>query len=744
MYLQSFKEFKGKLQQNNRDIVVIMAHNAVLPVSGILCKRKLFYDPKTEAFRAAQSGNAVLLSLFLQQMKNSERTSALGTAYITEDVIQGTLQDLLIVATENGNLDCVKVLLVEYGVNVDFQNIKGETPLIVASREGHVDVVSFLVEHGADLNLQCNAAGLTALMTACVYNERDVVTFLVEHGANVNLQSKIGDTALVLFFCGIPMYSHDDYCNVLSSLIENGADVNACTHDNQTPLMMASRNGDVNAVTFLVEHGANMDIQNEDGDTALHYAVTTRGAKDNRYCVVEKLLNLGAAQLYNNDHLTPLLQASNIGDNLMVDYFLKRAEYTKKQRIDALELLGAFFATNFDPPVNYPLDDDPPDDDPPDDDPPYRTPHTARAFHYMKCGMTERFQDPSQPLFKQPMEPIEAYLFRKESQTLEELARIKGDRCAIIMEGLLIRERILGTDSTALLEPIRNVVQGGVHWNSDLAICIGLYRHAIKIAKHCNQPISRDIRSIMLALDLKSVILSQNEQKSTKINKSELELEFQKDFVLELLEEIVLEYEKQKRTRRYESLKYEFSDNSERVEMLDVSIQVVQIITKFQYFKEAKMSHVSGLLQKLCNLNVRDEFGNTLLHKAVYYRFGGGFPCIDTVKLLLNAGINVNAINDEGKTPLHEAVKYTPRPSNIDHVTNILEALLDGGAHHDFVNNEGKTAKELARSDEAHRILSQKKLKLELKCISARAVKKYGLSYLGVVPKILEKYISMH
>ena len=607
---------------------------------------------------------------------------------------------------------------------MDFQNIKGETPLIVASREGHVDVVSFLVEHGADLNLQCKA-GDTALMTACLFNKRDVVIFLVEHGANVNLQSDgSGSTALHLFLYGIPMYSDDNYCNVLSSLIENGADVNACMRDDCTPLMMASTNGHVNAVALLVEHGANMDIQDKDGDTALHYAVTTREAKEGKYCVVEKLLDLGAAQLYNNYHLTPLLQASNIGDNLMVDDFLKRAEYTKKQRIDALELLGAFFATNFDPP-----DDDPPDDDPPDDDPPYRTPDTARAFHYMKCGMTERFQDPSQPLFKQPMEPVEAYLFRKESQTLDELARIEGDKCAIIMEGLIIRERILGTDNTALLGPIITVVVHGVHWNFDFAICIGLYRHAIKIAKHCDQPISSEIRSIIIALDLRNVYLNQ------------------KDFVLELLEEIVLEYETQKKTRKYESefkcLDIDFDLRC----MLDVSMQVVQIITKFKFFEAAKMSHVSGLLRKLCNLNVRDDHGNTLLHRAVEHRSGGsggGFPCINTVKLLLNAGINVNAINDEGDTPLHQAVKYPPmRPNNIDHMTNILEALLDGGAHHDFVNNEGKTAMDLAPTDEARRILSEKE-KLELKCISARAVKKYGLLYLGVVPKILEKYISMH
>ena len=48
----------------------------------------------------------------------------------------------------------------------------------------------------------------------------------------------------------------------------------------------------------------------------------------------------------------------------------------------------------------------------------------------MKRGMEERFEDPSNPLLKQPMEPVEAYQNRKESQTLEELAQIKGNDVA--------------------------------------------------------------------------------------------------------------------------------------------------------------------------------------------------------------------------------------------------------------------------------------------------------------------------
>ena len=53
------------------------------------------------------------------------------------------------------------------------------------------------------------------------------------------------------------------------------------------------------------------------------------------------------------------------------------------------------------------------------------------GLRYIKQGMIERFADPSHPLLKQEMEPIETYQNRKESQTLEELAQIEGDENAI-------------------------------------------------------------------------------------------------------------------------------------------------------------------------------------------------------------------------------------------------------------------------------------------------------------------------
>ena len=178
-----------------------------------------------------------------------------------------------------------------------------------------------------------------------------------------------------------------------------------------------------------------------------------------------------------------------------------------------------------------------------------------------------------------------------------------------------------------------------------------------------------------------------------------------------------------------------------------LSVKLISFISKFRFLGETNTSKALVLLRKLCRQDPRDELGNTLLHEIVFYEmrnFSSSFPVLDALKLLLEAGCDVNAVNNKGNTPLHLAVTLKPSNERVHIFTNMLKVLFDGGAHHDFVNNDGKTPMDMAQTDEARMILSSEKRKLELKCISAGAVKKFGIPYSGVVPKTLEKYISMH
>ena len=603
----------------------------------------------------------------------------------------------LMIAAKKGHVNAV-TSLVKCGANVDLQDKDGQTALDLALYGSDVssEILSCLIGSGADVNARTNNRG-TPLMIAAENGHINAVTSLVKCGANVDLQDEDGQTALHYAMSS----PEDSICEVLSCLIKNGADVNAHTFHNKTPLMLASCRGPVDVVTFLIEHGADVKLQDKDGDTALHYAA---GFSPN---IIKKLLNLGASHMCNHQGLTPLHQACISANIAVVEYLIQRPEITREQRVDALELLGASRATQY---KEFSL----------------LSFFVAEGLMYIKRGMEERFVDPSQPILKQPKEP--AYGNRKESQTPEELAQIEGDTEAILMESLLIKERILGTNHSELLRSIRFVCSSCNL--TDPSLLIALYSRAVDIAQKSNLSALDDFQEI-------SHLLHKICSGSNHLKEKDL---------LELLRQIVIEYEKQHTKRRRNDNK-QYCQQLVREDLFDCSLELVLMISKSEFCDERNASSLTMLLRKLFMQDPRNRYGNTLLHEFIKRCTDDddSSPCLQAVNLLLNEGFNnyFIVINNEGNTPLHIAVMLEPRNDKLYLVTEILQLLFYGGAHHDFVNNDGKTPMDMAESVEAAVILSERRT-LELKCISAKAVKKFGIPYLGVVPKILEKYISMH
>ena len=220
------------------------------------------------------------------------------------------------------------------------------------------------------------------------------------------------------------------------------------------------------------------------GRTALHDAVERGHLK-----IVSELLALGASQLPNGLGLTPLLYACDECSIELVEHIINRPECTKEQRIDALELLGATIAND-------------------------KFGDSEKAFSYMKRGMEMRYEDPAHPLLKNKTEPVEAYQNRKESQTLEELALLEGDDHAIGMEGLIIRERILGPDNLATLPNI--VYRALVLFEPEKhELCIGLLLRGLEKTMNINVvTITTEFLAILIlsfgAMVLKSILLSPN------------------------------------------------------------------------------------------------------------------------------------------------------------------------------------------------------------------------------------------
>ena len=335
-------------------------------------------------------------------------------------------------ALDNGSdlLDLLKEVNTELGKAALKTKIKDgddhATILIIAARDGKLDIVKVLLRYEANVEARGTIKfdgkvieDCTALWVAAAKGHFDVVRLLIEQNAEVDGRTSSNSTPLR----AAALHGHLD---IVRCLVENGADVNARTNFGSTPLMLTCYKGHLDVASYLVKHGANVNLQDIHGRSCLHNAL-----KGGHVQVVGDLLALGAKQTQNLNRLTPLLEASNDCKIEMVEWFINRPECSKEQRIDALELLGATIAND---PHAYDI---------------------KRAFRFMKRGMEERYGNPSSPLLKKKMEPVEAYEIRTESQTLEELFLLKDDDHAIQMEGLMIRERILGTDNTILRIPIR-------------------------------------------------------------------------------------------------------------------------------------------------------------------------------------------------------------------------------------------------------------------------------------------------
>ncbi len=137
------------------------------------------------------------------------------------------------------------------------------TELYFAIDQGQVDSVRLLLEHGADPNLPAGANGPLPLAQA-INNPKSkaAIPLLLDKGADPNAKDANR---------GTPLYMTTDP-EIGRWLVEHKADVNVReTGAGRTPLMTLLYN--TNYTEFLIEAGAGIDLQDTNGNTALHHAV---------------------------------------------------------------------------------------------------------------------------------------------------------------------------------------------------------------------------------------------------------------------------------------------------------------------------------------------------------------------------------------------------------------------------------------------------------------------------------------
>ena len=168
----------------------------------------------------------------------------------------------LIGASGNGDVEAVRKLLSQ-GVDVNIQDLPGNTPLIAASKNGHAEVIRELLSSGANVESQ-NQTGSTALARASRNGHVEVVGILNTE-ARVNTQNKKGYTPLMW----ASIMGHD---GVIDELLKAKPDPDVRNENGDTALILASKAGRSEITKKLIGFGADPDIRNKKGNTAFREA----------------------------------------------------------------------------------------------------------------------------------------------------------------------------------------------------------------------------------------------------------------------------------------------------------------------------------------------------------------------------------------------------------------------------------------------------------------------------------------
>ena len=118
---------------------------------------------------------------------------------------------------------------------------------------------------GIDANLK-DAVGRSPLRIAAERGDINVVTFLIENGADVNVTDANGNTPLIFII------NKTGNLGITRRLLEKGAAVNLQNRSGETALMYAAWRGHASIVRLLLENRADVTLKNRQGSTALTLA----------------------------------------------------------------------------------------------------------------------------------------------------------------------------------------------------------------------------------------------------------------------------------------------------------------------------------------------------------------------------------------------------------------------------------------------------------------------------------------
>ena len=282
-------------------------------------------DNRTALILACEQNNADAINVLLNAGADTGIANTDGNTCLHAAVNENSSRDIL-------------QALIDHGADVNAENMNNTTPLMMACWDGNVDPVDALlnagadpnitdpngdscihfavhgecsieaiqaiVDHGADVNA-ANISNETALIISCENGNLDAISVLLNAGADPGIANATGDTCLhaaVYGGCSI---------EVLHSLLDHGADVNATNKNNVTALMIACLKGNADAIDALLNAKADTSIATTYGETLIHQAVMEDYNKEVLHSVINYGVDVNATNINN---VTALMIACDKGN----------------------------------------------------------------------------------------------------------------------------------------------------------------------------------------------------------------------------------------------------------------------------------------------------------------------------------------------------------------------------------------------------------------------------------------------
>jgi uncharacterized protein len=279
----------------------------------------------------------------------------------------------LLLACEAGKVDLVEALL-RAGADANQTLGSGETPLMMAARTGSIPVLKVLLAHGVSVDAREKTRGTTALMWAASNGNADAVRFLISKGADISAHSgttdpgrrpylaQTGRERISEFVGGYGLAGRVDKqegspaeqaaaAKLVAEQIATAKNVllehplpkppppSKVRWGGLTPLVFATRQGDMATAKVLVEAGADVNETSSFGWTALLVATQNK-----YYKLGEYLLQHGAKpNIANGGGWTPLYIGTDNRNIEAGDYPVRKPD------MDHLDFIKELLAAGADP-----------------------------------------------------------------------------------------------------------------------------------------------------------------------------------------------------------------------------------------------------------------------------------------------------------------------------------------------------------------------------------------------------------